>query len=135
MAVELDLARATVRSRLDKLQESGEILGFTAVLRTDVHDQPVRGIMLVKIEGKGAEKIIARLNRMPEVSAVHTTNGNWDLILEIGTETLTQLDEVLADIRLIDGVASSETNLLLSTKRSGLKASSLRFDGFREADG
>ncbi|MDD7909861.1 MULTISPECIES: Lrp/AsnC family transcriptional regulator [Pseudovibrio] len=135
LAMELKLARATVRSRMEKLQESGEILGFTVVLKNDVYDQPVRGIMAVQIEGKGMDKIVARLNTMPEISAVHTTNGNWDLILEINTKTLTILDDVLKRIRSIDGVASSETNLLLTTRRSSLKASSLKSDGFHLTGG
>jgi len=49
---------------------------------------------------------------------VHSTNGRWDLIVEIGTESLDALDGVLAQIRRFDGVVKSETNLLLSTKRT-----------------
>ena len=64
------------------------------------------------------DKIIARLNGLPEVSAIHTTNGAWDLIIELGTDTLSSLDDVLRRIRLIDGISASETNLYLTTKRS-----------------
>jgi len=49
---------------------------------------------------------------------VHSTNGRWDLIVEIGTPTLEQLDEVLKTIRRFEGVATSETSLLLATKKS-----------------
>jgi DNA-binding Lrp family transcriptional regulator len=57
------------------------------------------------------------LTKIPEVQAVHSTNGIWDLIAEIGTETLEQFDKVLTDIRRNDGITKSETNLLLSTRR------------------
>jgi DNA-binding Lrp family transcriptional regulator len=49
---------------------------------------------------------------------VHSTNGRWDVIAEIGTESLEAFDEVLARIRKLEGVATSETSLLLSTKKA-----------------
>ena len=56
---------------------------------------------------------------MAEVRAVHTTNGRWDLIVELGTRTLEELDAALAAIRRLDGISVSETNLLLATRKSG----------------
>ena len=55
---------------------------------------------------------------MVELRAVHSTNGRWDLIVEIGTATLADFDRVLDRIRRLDGVMSSETSLLLSTRKS-----------------
>lgn len=118
LSIELKISRATVRSRLEKLTQSGEILGFSVVLRGDALELPVRGIMLLSIEGRGTDRIISRLRGMPEIVAIHTTNGKWDIITELGTDTLATLDGVLRKIRLIDGISASETNLFLSTKRS-----------------
>ncbi|PPB81503.1 DNA-binding Lrp family transcriptional regulator [Albidovulum inexpectatum] len=119
LAARLGVARATVRARLERLQARGEIQGFTVVTRGDVTQAPVRGLMMIGIEGRGAERITARLLGMPEVQAVHTTNGRWDLIAEIGARTLEEFDAVLARIRNIEGVTSSETNLMLTTRRAG----------------
>jgi len=118
LSAELGLARATVRSRMDRLIRDEVILGFSIVLKEDVQQSPVRGLMSLSIEGRGADRITRQLNGMPAVRAVHSTNGKWDLIAEIGTETLEDLDLVLADIRRLDGVMSSETSLLLKTRRS-----------------
>jgi DNA-binding Lrp family transcriptional regulator len=115
----LGLSRATVRARMDRLAARGEIAGFTVLTRGDVTAAPVRGLMMIGIEGRGADRIAARLAGMPAVQAVHSTNGKWDLIAEIGAETLEDLDAVLAGIRRLDGVATSETSLLLSTRRAG----------------
>jgi DNA-binding Lrp family transcriptional regulator len=52
---------------------------------------------------------------MPNVVALHTTNGRWDLIAELRAETLEAFDEVLNVIRLADGIATTETSILLST--------------------
>ncbi len=117
LAERLRVSRATVRARLARLQTQGEILGFTVITRGDATDAPVRGLMLIGIEGRGAERITARLSGLPEVRAVHSTNGRWDLIVEIATRSLPEFDAVLTRIRAFDGVMASETNLLLSTRR------------------
>ncbi len=119
LAERLGLSRATVRSRIERLVAKAEIAGFTVVTRSDVADTPVRALMLIGIEGKGGEKLMARLTGMPAVMAVHSTNGRWDLIAELATQTLLELDAVIHRIRNLEGVMTSETNLLLSTRKAG----------------
>ncbi|NOC44944.1 MULTISPECIES: Lrp/AsnC family transcriptional regulator [unclassified Ruegeria] len=116
----LGVTRTTVRSRLQRLKQSGEIVGFTVLTRRDLAQSPVRGLMMLEIEGRGTERVMARIGAMRQVTAVHSTNGSWDLIAEISAETLAELDEVLFQIRRIDGVTRSETNLLLSTRKGRL---------------
>ncbi|EBA10866.1 transcriptional regulator, AsnC family protein [Roseobacter sp. CCS2] len=117
LADRLGVTRSTIRVRLDRLVQGGEIAGFTVLTRSDVRPDPVRGLMMLEIAGRGAEKSMKQLQRIPEVQAVHSTNGTWDLIAEIGTDTLEHFDQVLFAIRRLDGVTRSETNLLLSTRR------------------
>ncbi|GGH17854.1 AsnC family transcriptional regulator [Cribrihabitans marinus] len=118
LALQLSLSRTTVRARIERLLQRGEILGFTVVLKADTLQDPVRGMMMIGIEGRGAARITRQLQGLKEVRAIHSTNGRWDLIVELGTETLEQLDHALARIRTMDGVQTSETNLLLSTKKA-----------------
>jgi DNA-binding Lrp family transcriptional regulator len=118
LAVGLGLSRTTVRARLERLRRSGDILGFTVITKGDVATAPVRGLTMLGIEGRGATRITRQLQGFPEVRAIHSTNGRWDLIVEIGTDTLEALDAVLARIRQLDGVSTSETSLILSTKRA-----------------
>ena len=115
LAAELGVTRATVRARLDSLRQSGEIAGFTVLTRADISHSPVRGLMMLGIEGHGTRRCIQSLRKLSQVDAVHTTNGIWDLIVSLSTETLEDLDEVLFEIRNLDGVKRSETHLLLST--------------------
>jgi len=119
LAVDLGVTRATVKARMDRLRESGEIAGFTVLTRADVAAHAVRGLMMLGIEGRGTDKVMRAVLGMVEVRAVHSTNGSWDLVVELGTETLDGLDAVLFRIRRMDGVTRSETNLLLSTRRAG----------------
>jgi DNA-binding Lrp family transcriptional regulator len=117
LAIELHVSRATVQARLERLTASGEVQGFTVVLRDENRDLPIRAMMLLAIEGKRAESVITRLSGMPVIRAIHTTNGRWDLVVELAAGDLAAFDAALARIRLIEGVSATETNLLLATRK------------------
>ncbi|TYC72366.1 Lrp/AsnC family transcriptional regulator [Stappia sp. BW2] len=117
LAGDLKVARATVRSRMEKLVETGEILGFTAVLRDDWRDLPIRAVTLVVVDGHNTEPVIRSLSAMTEVRAIHSTNGKWDLVLDVATRDLVAFDDALNRIRLIEGITGTETSLLLTTRK------------------
>lgn len=119
LAADLKVTRATVKARMDRLRSTGEIAGFSVQTRVDVAAHAVRGLMMLGIEGRGTERVTRALSGMIEVQAVHSTNGSWDLIVELGTDTLEAFDACLFAIRRFEGVTRSETNLLLSTRRAG----------------
>ena len=121
LALDLGVSRATIRSRIERLTESGEIQGFTVVLQSDIRDLPIRAIMLIAIEGKNSQTVIRQISGLSQVRSVHTTNGRWDLVIELATHDLDTFDAVLGRIRLIEGIAASETNLLLATRKSSSK--------------
>ena len=118
LAADLGTSRATVRSRLDRLKQSGDIVGFTVILRSDTVDLPVRGVMMIEIAGHVSDKVIDALSGFPEVTEIHTTNGKWDLVVSLGAQNLVDFDSILRQIRLIAGITASETSLLLATPRS-----------------
>ncbi|MEE4013225.1 Lrp/AsnC family transcriptional regulator [Roseibium sp. FZY0029] len=117
LAGDLKVSRATVRSRMEKLVDTGEILGFTAVLRDDWRDLPIRAVTLVVVDGHNTEPVIRSLSAMTEVRAIHSTNGKWDLVLEVATRDLAAFDDALNRIRLIEGITGTETSLLLTTRK------------------
>ena len=119
LAARLGVSRTTVRARIERLESAGEIVGFGVILKGDVAEAPVRGITLVEIEGRGTDRIIRQIGGMTAVRAIHSTNGRWDLIVEIATDTLPDCDRVIGDIRRIEGVTASETHLILSTRKAG----------------
>ena len=122
LALDIGVSRATIRTRMDRLVASGVIAGFTVQLTSDLQDHRVRALTLIEVEGKVAGRVAARLRGLPDVQAIHTTNGRWDLIAEVVTEDLQSFDAVLRSIRLIDGIGVTESNLLLSTlKRPALR--------------
>ena len=116
LAAALDVSRGTVQNRLDRLIAEGVILGFTVRVRQDIDERHIRALMTIQLAGQTTTAVIARLRAIPEIRALHTTNGAWDLIAEIGVDTLPDLDRILGTVRSIDGIRSSETSILLASR-------------------
>ena len=115
LAVALDVSPETARSRLDRLVEDGVIEGFTVLVKAGTEPNVIRAITLVEVAGRGMEKVVKRLREFPEVRIIHSTNGQWDIVLEIEVATLADFERFLRQIRLVEGIASTETSILLST--------------------
>ncbi|GAA1819912.1 Lrp/AsnC ligand binding domain-containing protein [Agromyces neolithicus] len=115
LARTLGVARATVNSRIDRLVSSGIIVGFSVRVRDELEPLAIHAISLIEVEGRTTDDVIRGLRGLPEVIALHTTNGGWDLVAELRTESLAEFDRVLGRIRSIEGVVNSETSLLLSS--------------------
>jgi DNA-binding Lrp family transcriptional regulator len=115
LADALGVARGTVQSRLDRLMETGTLLGFTVRVREDYDAHSVNAVMMIEVSGKSTTHVIRRLRGFPEIQTLHTTNGNWDLVADIRAASLSDFDRVLREVRMVDGVSNSETSLLLSS--------------------
>ena len=113
LAVALGVARGTVQNRLDRLIETGTLLGFTVRVREDHDASAVHAVMMIEVAGKSTTQVILQLRGLPEVHTLHTTNGSWDLVANIRAGNLAEFDCVLRQVRMIQGVANSETSLLL----------------------
>jgi len=114
LAKQLGVSRGTVQNRLDRLVAEEVILGFTVRLRSAAEASRVRAIMMVEVAGKSTKKVAQAMRGLPQVQALYSTNGAYDLIAEIEVENLEEFDRVLSAVRMIDGVARSETSLLLA---------------------
>jgi DNA-binding Lrp family transcriptional regulator len=117
LAARLGVSRGTVSNRLRKLEDAHVIVGYRVQLRPDAEPQQIRAWMGVVVEGNQSRAVIAALLGEPGVAALHDTNGRFDLLAELRADSNAALSAVLERVRLIKGIASSETNILLATYR------------------
>jgi DNA-binding Lrp family transcriptional regulator len=115
LAKKLGVARGTVQNRMARLEADGTIVGYTVRLRPDAQEQAVRALMTIAVEGNQVDAVVRTLRGEPDVAALHSTNGRWDLVAELRTDNLASFDRLLARISRMPGVSSSETSLLLTT--------------------
>jgi len=117
LAKVLRVSRGTVQNRLHKLQADGTIVGYTVRLRPLAEAHQICALMTVEVVGTRTDQVLAALRGDPAVSALHTTNGRWDIVAELQADSLAAFDRLLSRIRLLDGIANTETSLLLSTHK------------------
>jgi DNA-binding Lrp family transcriptional regulator len=117
LAQKLRVARATVQNRMARLERDGTIVGYTVRLRPEAEAHRIRAITSIEIEGHHGDEVCRLLRGHPNVVALHTTNGRWDLMAELRADSLEAFDRVLNGLRAIPGIASTESSILLSTHK------------------
>jgi DNA-binding Lrp family transcriptional regulator len=110
----LGVSRGTVQNRIDRLQMSGVLLGFTVRLSSEAEAGLIRAVTALELRSGEIKPVVAALKRNPEVARIYSTNGRWDLVVELRTADLPALDRVLSMIRGIRGISHSETSILLA---------------------
>jgi DNA-binding Lrp family transcriptional regulator len=116
LAASCGVSRGTVQNRIDRMVQAGTIQGFTIRQSDAASAALVRAVTLLEVGGGRLAHVVRALRGLPEVAAVHTTNGRWDLVVDLAAGSLPEFDAVLRRIRSIEGVTNSETSLKLSDR-------------------
>jgi DNA-binding Lrp family transcriptional regulator len=115
LAKRLGVSRGTVTNRIRKLEDDGVLVGYTVLLRPDAETQRITAWMSITVEGNQTREVISHLLGEPGVAGLHDTNGRWDLLAELRAPNLGELAAVLERVRLIKGIAGTETSIHLQT--------------------
>ena len=116
LARRLGVARSTVQARIERLEQSGIIAGYTIRLGEQAERRRIRATVMLQVEPRSAPAVLQRLKPMTQVEACHTTTGRMDLILQVAGETTQELDDTLDRIGAIPGVRDTQSLIHLSTK-------------------
>ncbi|MDJ1007902.1 MAG: Lrp/AsnC family transcriptional regulator [Paracoccaceae bacterium] len=116
LAKRLGLARSTVQARLERLEVTGVIAGYTLRLGEAARARRIRATVLLQVEPRATPQVLARLKALPEVEEAATTTGRVDLILELAAPSTEALDAALDRIGGIPGVTDTESLIRLSAK-------------------
>ena len=116
LARRVGLARTTVQARIERLERTGVIAGYTVKLGEAMRLDRIKATVLITFEPRTGPAVMQRLKNMPEVEVAHTLSGRFDMILQVATRNTARLDTVLDEIGAIKGVQSSESLIHLSTK-------------------
>lgn len=116
LARRLKVARSTLQARLERLESSGTIAGYTLRLGESAKAGRIRATVMLAIEPRSQPAILSRLKAMAQVERIHTASGRIDLLVQIVSASTADLDETLDRIGAIDGIRSCESLIHLTTK-------------------
>lgn len=108
------VARATVQSRLAKLEASGVITGYGPDIDLVAAGHPVIAFVTLEIVQGALDDVTDELDSLPNVLEAHITSGNADIICKIAATSLEDLKDTLLHISQSASVARSTSVMVLS---------------------
>ncbi|TWI05012.1 transcriptional regulator, AsnC family [Luteimonas cucumeris] len=116
IARRLQLSRTTVQSRLERLERSGVIAGYTVRVNDDFERERIRALIMITVYPKQMPAVVEALRQMREVRSLQSLSGGWDLVAVAVVPTIGDMDALTDRIGALDGVERTTSSLVLSTK-------------------
>jgi DNA-binding Lrp family transcriptional regulator len=114
VAERVGVGRATAYNRLDRLQSSGVVSGFTVVVDPRRAGAGLAAYVYVKIDQHGWRTVGHQVAQLPGVEHVALVSGEWDLLVLVRVHDPSDLrDVVLEQLHAIQGVTATQTTFVL----------------------
>ena len=108
-----------IADRIKRLQDSGVIMSFTAVLNHRRVGLDVSAFITVISESSSHyNDVVIEANKAPEVIQCFTTTGNGSHVLLVVTKNMFSLEKLLRTIQSWPGVTRTETQMVLSSYKN-----------------
>jgi DNA-binding Lrp family transcriptional regulator len=116
LARRLGLSRTTVQSRLERLESSGVITGYTVRL-SEAHERgQIHAYVMMTVSHKQASGVIGAIRKMAAVRLLQSVSGPFDLIAEIVAPSVAEMDTLIDALGALTGVERTTSSIVLSTK-------------------
>ena len=116
LAKSLGLSRSTVQKRLERMEDTGVIEGYTVQLSSAYLDQEIKAHVSITVEPRMTTDIIGTMKLLPGVRAIYSVSGPYDMIAEIAALSVRELDDIIDDIIDVKGVERTVSSVILSTR-------------------
>ena len=116
IAKKMGLSRATVQQRMERLERTGVIQGYTIKINPVLERQNVSAYVMISVVPKKNSSIVNQLFKIPQMEMLCTISGQYDMIAKITEATTEALDQTLDKIANLDGVEKTLSHIVLSRK-------------------
>ncbi|WP_315926475.1 Lrp/AsnC family transcriptional regulator [Mesorhizobium sp. SP-1A] len=116
LARRLGVSRTTVQSRIERLERQGIIAGYGVRLSSDYEQGLVRAHVLLTVTPKLADRVVRDLRSLAQVRTLHSVSGSFDMIVIVESPSISDLDSLLDQIGVMDGVERTLSSIVLSTR-------------------
>ncbi len=112
LGAEVGLTSPAVSERVKRMEESGIIKGYRAIVDPDKVDKSIKAFISVSIPSHNYKKFLADALKNPNIVEAHHVTGGDSIILKILVENMPGLEEVIDDLK---AYGNTQTNLILSS--------------------
>lgn len=116
LARKLGLSRTTVQARIERLETTGVIAGYGVRLSDAFESGLVRAHVLITVVPKSAAAVTGALSAIEQVQTLHSVSGTFDLIAIVVARSISELDELIDRIGVLDGVERTLSSIILATR-------------------
>jgi Lrp/AsnC family leucine-responsive transcriptional regulator len=110
------LSAPSVVERIHKLEQSGVITGYVALVDARRLGKDVTAFIGVSTEqGRGIGGLERRIAAIEDVLECHHVTGSHSLMVKVKTENTESLERLIERVRCLEGVRRTETMVVLST--------------------
>jgi len=118
IADEVELSAPAVMERVKKLEASGVIRGYQALIDSKKVGKDITAFIGVSIGNQcGIDDFARQMLRYGDVLECHHVTGDESFILKVKSANTGSLEKLLGEIRSVDGVTRTVTNVVLSTAK------------------
>ena len=115
LARELGIARSTVQSRLRRLEQGKIIAGYTLQYGSDYERSLISAHVLIKVAQKLTASVYVALKNVPQINALYTISGDYDLIAVVSASSTVELNMLLDRIADMPGIERTNSSVILET--------------------
>ena len=116
LARSLGISRTTLQSRLERLERSGVIAGYTVRL-SEAHERgQIHAYVLMTVSHKQSAAVVAAIRRMGPVLLLQSVSGPFDLIAKVVAPGVAEMDALIDALGALPGVERTTSSIVLSTK-------------------
>ncbi|MEM9050323.1 MAG: Lrp/AsnC family transcriptional regulator [Pseudomonadota bacterium] len=116
IARRLDVARSTVNERIVRLEQSGVIAGYRAIIAPDSGTMQTRAFLHLQIDRTKNRAILQTLQRYPEIQECMTVSGPHALLCTVKAPCAEDIDALIDDVIALDGVCQATATVVLASK-------------------
>lgn len=118
LAAMANVSEAEAKDVVTRLENSGVIVKYSAILNTDLtDDDEVEALIEVKVvpqKLKGFDAFAEELYRFDEVKTLYLMSGGFDLAVFVTGRTITDVAKFVSEkLGVIDGIVSVQTHFVL----------------------
>ena len=116
LAKALGLSRTTVQSRLERLERSRLITGYTVRL-SEAHEAGlIHAYVMIAVHPKQAGVVAQQMAKMAGVRRLQSVSGAVDMIALAVASSASEMDALIDAIGALDGVERTTSSIVLATK-------------------
>jgi Lrp/AsnC family leucine-responsive transcriptional regulator len=121
---QINMSVSTVIERIKKLEASGIIKQYTAILNPKLLGKDITAFISIRLEHpKYNDNFMESVKCMPEIIECYYLTGDYDYLLKVITRSTETLSQVLNQIKSITGVSLTKTVVVLSTVKNEVSCS------------